>query len=278
MNNNFKQPYIDPDIVLHKDNSLEKAPRQTNQIIDHLSPPPGSKILEIGCGEGLTVATLNLNGFDAYGIEPEDKYIENAQRILEANGIDKDKIKKGLSEELPFQEEEFDYVVSFQVLEHVGDVFKTLQETEKVLKKGGETLQFCPSYHSFREGHFHVPMLPFMNKKMFYYWLKIINLITGKKIKFPYLDHLNFLKPKTLERDIFPKLEKLELEEKAGEILKERMRKNKSIFKKEISKQGKISFGHRIVYFLEKIGLGRGVLFMIIKFRFYPQLVVYGKK
>jgi ubiquinone/menaquinone biosynthesis C-methylase UbiE len=234
--------------------------------------------LEIGCGEGVTVVALNLNGFDAYGIEPEDKYVKNAQRILGANSIDKDKIKKEFSEELPFQEEEFDYVVSFQVLEHVGDVFKTLQETERVLKKRGETLQFCPSYHSFYEGHFHIPMLPFMNKKMFYYWLKIINLIPGKKIKFSYLDHLNFIKPKTLERDIFPKLEKLELEERTGKIFQKRMGKNENIFKKEFLKQERISFGHRIFYFFERIGFGKFLLFPIVKLKIYPRLLIYGRK
>ncbi len=243
MENNLKQLYIDSSIVLIKKNSLEKYLHQINQILEYLNPPKGAKILEIGCGEGLTLTALNLNGFDAYSLEPDEKYIKNAVKILESNNIKAGKIKKGVSENMPFKAEEFDYVVSFQVLEHVNDVLKTLKETERVLKKGGETLHFCPNYHSFRdEGHFHVFMFPFMNKKIFYYWLKIINLIPGKKINFPYLDHLNFIKPKELEKDIFPQMTRLNLEERVGKILKERITNNRSIFKKDFLREKKIKF------------------------------------
>ncbi len=278
MGNNLKQLYLDASIVLFKEDSLEKYFHQINQILEHLNPPRETKILEIGCGEGLTVTALNLNGFDAYGLEIDEKYVKNAVKILESNNIKTDKIKKGVSENAPFKTEEFDYVVSFQVLEHVDDVLKTFKETERVLKKGGETLQFCPSYHSFREEHFHVFMLPFMNKKIFYYWLKIINLISGKKIKFSYLDHLNFIKPRELEKHIFPQMTGLNLEERAGQILKERVVNNGSIFKKDFSGQKKLSFNYRMIYFLEKLGLGRIVDFLIIKFRIYPRVVIYGQK
>ncbi len=278
MKSNLKQLYLDPSIDLIKKNSLEKYLYQINQIFEYLNPPKKAKILEIGCGEGLTVAALNLNGFNAYGLEPDEKYIKNAVKILKLNNIKTDKIKKGFSENIPFKTEEFDYVVSFQVLEHVDNVLKTFKETERVLKKGGETLQFCPNYHSFREGHFHIFMLPFMNKKIFYCWLKIINLILGKKIIFSYLKHLNFIKPKELEKYIFPQITKLKLEERGGQVLKERVANNKSIFKKDFLKQKNLNFSYKMIYFLEKLYLGKIIAFLMIKFRIYSHLMIYGKK
>lgn len=278
MKNKINHPLLKEGLILHKNNSLQKAPKQFEQVINHLNPEKKTKILEIGCGEGLTVAMLNLNGFDGYGIDPDESYIKNAQQVLEYNKIDKNKVQKGSSERLPFQDEEFDCVVSFQVLEHVDDVLSTFQEIERVLKKGGGTINFAPSYHSFREGHFHVPMLPFMNKKMFYYWLKLINLIPNKKIKFSYLEHLNFLNPKMLENDYFPLLKELELKEIAGDILKKRTKEEGTIFSNKKEQKRKLTLLNKIFYFLEKIYLGKFFILLIIKLRIYPQLVIYGEK
>jgi ubiquinone/menaquinone biosynthesis C-methylase UbiE len=271
-------PNTGNNIELSKKNALEKVPKQINQIINHLNIEKGAKILEVGCGEGLTVAGLNLNGYEAYGVEPNEKYVKNAYNILEINNIDKNKIKQGFSENMPFKEEEFDYVVSFQVLEHVGDVFKTFQEIERVLKTNGETLHFAPNYNSFREGHFHVFMLPFMSKKNFYYWLKLLNLLTKKKmLRFSYLDHLNFITPKKLEKKYFPFLKKLKAKEIGGNILNQRIKNKESIFQDRSGNSNR-PLWLKIFYFLEQIYLAKLFVFLISKFRVYPHLVVYGKK
>lgn len=46
---------------------------------------------------------------------------------------------------LPFQEDSFDFVVSFQVIEHIKDDYQFVQEIHRVLKKGGKFIVTTPN-------------------------------------------------------------------------------------------------------------------------------------
>ena len=58
-----------------------------------------------------------------------------------------------VAENLPFPDERFDAILSFDVFEHVQDVAATLAECHRVLKQGGLLLVVFPGYWQPREHH-----------------------------------------------------------------------------------------------------------------------------
>lgn len=172
---------------------------QKEKTIEYLTERFGKKslqtgkILEVGCGLGLFLAICNKRRFDCYGIDPDrDSYrglFQARREFLEANGINKSKILSSVGESLPFRNNSFTHIISFNVLEHVDDLKRLLEESVRVLKKGGILYFRCPNYFSFYEGHFGIFWLPFLaySKTLAKLWVKL----WGKNPKF--VDELNFV-------------------------------------------------------------------------------------
>jgi ubiquinone/menaquinone biosynthesis C-methylase UbiE len=157
------------------------------------------RILEVGSGYGMMVVHGCLNyGLDMHGLEPpkqgfEGRY-EIAQKLLLDNGLDSSRIVCGTGEEIPFPDESFDIVYSFQVLEHVQNPYKVLQESWRVLRPGGILYCDAPNYRTFWEGHYNIPWIPGMPK-----WAARLYIrLWGRDSS--YIDHLNFLNQPEMER------------------------------------------------------------------------------
>lgn len=82
----------------------------------------------------------------------------------------------------------FDFILSFEVLEHVQDPLRVIQEIHRLLKRGGKAFLSTCSYNSFYEGHYRCLWFPFLDRK------------TGKSlVKFlgynpHFLDKVNLIK------------------------------------------------------------------------------------
>lgn len=89
-------------------------------------------ILDVGCGEGFTLARLKEKGIGkSYeGIEYNKKAIALGKK--ENPSI---KIKEGSIYELPYKANSFDLVLCTEVLEHMDDPKKALKELVRVSKK-----------------------------------------------------------------------------------------------------------------------------------------------
>jgi len=103
------------------------------------------KILEIGCGSGFGSNILIEYANEVYAIDIDPDAIEKAQNNNKNNRINffNGDVLKGL----PFSNNEFDFVVCFQVFEHI-EVNKTqlfLSEIERVLKKSGVLFLTTPN-------------------------------------------------------------------------------------------------------------------------------------
>jgi len=88
---------------------------------------PGDKVLDIGCGDGHTVRGLRAAGVDATGVDITLAAIpDNMQGIVEAPVWN-----------MPFKDNQFDYTVSTDVLEHVPTemIPKALIEIYRVTKR-----------------------------------------------------------------------------------------------------------------------------------------------
>lgn len=93
---------------------------------------PGLKIHEVGCGIGTIVHHLLSQGCQASGSDIAANAIDYGKNKYP--GID---LRVHSAEELPYEDESFDIVLSFDVLEHLFDVDKHLREIRRVLKKNG---------------------------------------------------------------------------------------------------------------------------------------------
>src|SRR2546421_2060475 len=96
---------------------------------------PGSTVLDLGCGAGM-LALLRRKGITLIGADLSKECALAARR----NGYDST-FRAELSR-LPFRDASFDYVVSLDVLGHVGAEEKdaVLGEVKRVLRPGGVTM------------------------------------------------------------------------------------------------------------------------------------------
>jgi ubiquinone/menaquinone biosynthesis C-methylase UbiE len=97
------------------------------------------RVLEIGAGTG-----ANLSHYDA-GIEslvitdPEQAMLKRLQKTAHEHAPDA-KVLQASAEDLPFEDDSFDTVVSTLVLCGVGDQARALREARRVLRPGGRLL------------------------------------------------------------------------------------------------------------------------------------------
>lgn len=96
-------------------------------------------ILEIGSGNGHMVHYLTEKGYNVTGTEIRSSYIQNAR---EQFGIE---LKQMDGESIGFEDESFDHILSFDVLEHIPDTDTHLQDVRRVLKPGGYYLLQTPN-------------------------------------------------------------------------------------------------------------------------------------
>jgi len=97
------------------------------------------KILDLGCGTGLTTFYLAVRG-DVVGLDLD---VSRAQRDFSEL-----KFVQGSAEYLPFKNEQFDEIYCYDVLEHVDDLQKTLLEISRTLKKNGKLIADVPFWKS----------------------------------------------------------------------------------------------------------------------------------
>jgi SAM-dependent methyltransferase len=95
-------------------------------------------ILENGCGLGLYLKHLAPFGGRLVGLEYE------LDRAREAKDT-ADQILGAAGEDLPFPSSSFDLILSNEVIEHVLDDQKAIQEMVRTLKPGGRIVLFCPN-------------------------------------------------------------------------------------------------------------------------------------
>lgn len=104
----------------------------------HQRPPAQIRVLDWGCGKGQSTYLLQQQGFNPVSADVAET--EEVRPILERTGIPLIPLEHDY--QLPFEDSEFDIVLSFGVLEHVPNDRESLKEIRRVLKPGGLFLCF----------------------------------------------------------------------------------------------------------------------------------------
>jgi len=101
--------------------------------------PPGSRVLEPGCGVGAQTITLAKNSpaarFVCVDISAES--LEQAKAFAAREGLSNVEFHQADIFALPFEEESFDHVFLCYVLEHLREPVRALAALGNVLKPGG---------------------------------------------------------------------------------------------------------------------------------------------
>jgi len=101
------------------------------------------RILEIGCGIGTIVSELSGQGYDITGTDISGEAI--AYGLKKYGDI---KLQVQPAEDLQFEDQTFDVVLSFDLFEHIARVDKHISEVHRVLRMDGFYLFQTPNKYS----------------------------------------------------------------------------------------------------------------------------------
>ena len=100
---------------------------------------PDAKVLEVGCGDGRSIFDILPVTKNVTGIDHDDKAIADAKDNF--SSYPSIKILKADATKLPFENEEFDFVVCMTTFANFADKkFIILEEMKRVLKNSGKII------------------------------------------------------------------------------------------------------------------------------------------
>jgi ubiquinone/menaquinone biosynthesis C-methylase UbiE len=109
------------------------GPVLTERALEICSLPPGSCVVDIGCGAGGTLEYLERSGiYHSVGLDPSEILLREVNPALMPG-----RIIRGLAEILPFKRASFDALFCECVLSILRDRIAALLEFARVLKEGG---------------------------------------------------------------------------------------------------------------------------------------------
>lgn len=111
-------------------------PSHLKRIDRLVSIPSGSRVLEVGCGQGHLTRALADRGVDIVGIDANPQ----AKEVAEI-----DIVQHMLAEDLQFDDGSFDFVVSVHAIEHIPPLEAALSEMARVLRAGGQAVFVYPA-------------------------------------------------------------------------------------------------------------------------------------
>ena len=121
----------------------------------------GRTVLDIGCSVGGRSVRLaeTLRAPKVYGLDilPED--VEVANRFAASRSVAGD-FRAGRGEEMPFDSDSIENIVTYDAFEHVADVEAVLRECRRILVPGGHLVAVFPPFGNPFESHLLFSQLP----------------------------------------------------------------------------------------------------------------------
>jgi len=105
------------------------------------APKPGQKLLEVGCGNGQTLATMRKMGWDVEGVDVDPVSLE----LAKSRGL---VVHQGRLNELKLKAEGYDAIYMHHVVEHLHDAAGMIAECARILKPAGKLVIVTPNARS----------------------------------------------------------------------------------------------------------------------------------
>lgn len=151
---NLGRYYESEDYISHTDNKrsvFEKAYHFVKSIalknklnLINSEQSQKGKILDIGAGTGDFLLTAKNDGWNVIGVEPS----ERAKNIAKQKGI------SFVDEISELENNSFDVITMWHVLEHVPNLELQIQELKRLLKPTGTLIVAVPNFKSFDAKHY----------------------------------------------------------------------------------------------------------------------------
>ncbi|MCY3915998.1 MAG: methyltransferase domain-containing protein [Chloroflexi bacterium] len=110
--------------------------RRVSTIFDFINPSDEMRILDLPCGRGFYLNMLrHVSQCDLVGADLDWNVVKTAKRVLDR--LPKIQIHHASIYAMPYPPDCFDAVILSEVLEHIEDDVRGLQEAFRVLKPGG---------------------------------------------------------------------------------------------------------------------------------------------
>src|SRR4029453_7969323 len=107
-------------------------------IARELRSLPVGRALDIGAAAGRNTAVLEEHGWESFALE----YDEAGAMLAKDRGIN---VMRADATMLPLRDDQFDLAISFDVLEHIEEDARVVEEIKRVLKPGGSVLIAVPA-------------------------------------------------------------------------------------------------------------------------------------
>jgi len=151
------------------------------------------RILDIGCGTGFTTLSLKKFG-DIVGTDGSFSALRHCNKI----GLNQ--VIKSDSYYLPFADKTFDMITMLDVLEHIENDLRVLEELNRVLKKDGIIIITVPAYqflwsqHDVALSHYRRYNIKTLSKVIIKTGFKVIRISYFISFLFPIIAIFRFIK------------------------------------------------------------------------------------
>lgn len=101
---------------------------------------PGDAVLDLGSGSGMDAFVAGLQVTETgtvNGVDMTDEQVEKSRRLAADNGFHNVDFRQGYIEDLPFEDESFDAVISNGVINLSAEKDRVFDEAYRVLRPGG---------------------------------------------------------------------------------------------------------------------------------------------
>ena len=150
MNSKLKEEYDNwhsqHNVTKQKSNNSKALLEFAESILKQLNIEKGEKILDVACGQSNILKIASEKGVETYGIDVSSVAVDKARLISPRS-----EILCGDAQNLPWEDNFFDYVTCIGSLEHFPRPEKGVKEISRVLKNSGRALILLPN--SYFVGH-----------------------------------------------------------------------------------------------------------------------------
>lgn len=112
--------------------------KATSELLKMCHLSTDKYVLDVGCGVGLTACYIARNyACRVVGVDLSDEMLSLASQRIRRQGIERIELKKADAQDLPFEDNTFDLVISESVVSFVSNKERALAEYARVTKPGG---------------------------------------------------------------------------------------------------------------------------------------------